>query len=73
MATANGYQLYGSRSTVRREQEIASSPPHYQRVDMRSTVYEHDSSVGLGGLAALASSLKVTCKDTIDFTLDRNA
>ena len=33
--------------------------------------YEHDSSVGLGGLAALASSLKVTCKDTIDFTLDR--
>lgn len=33
--------------------------------------YEHDSCVGLGGLAALASSLKVTCKDTIDFTLGR--
>lgn len=32
---------------------------------------EKDSKVGLGGLAALASSIKVTCKDTIDFSLNR--
>ena len=32
---------------------------------------ENDSKVGLGGLAALASSIKVTCRDTIDFSLDR--
>lgn len=33
--------------------------------------YEHDSKVGLGGLATLAASLKVICKDTIDFTMGR--
>jgi len=32
---------------------------------------EKGSRVGLGGLAALASSIKVTCRDTIDFSLDR--
>ena len=32
---------------------------------------EDGEKVGLGGLAALAASIKVTCKDTIDFSLSR--
>lgn len=32
---------------------------------------ENGERVGLGGLASLASSIKVTCKDTIDFSLNR--
>lgn len=33
--------------------------------------FENDSNVGLGGIATLAASIKVTCKDTIDFSLNR--
>lgn len=33
--------------------------------------FENDSNVGLGGIATLASSIKVTCKDTIDFSMNR--
>lgn len=33
--------------------------------------FDAEGKVGLGGLAALAASLKVTCKDTIDFCLNR--
>ena len=47
-------QQYGGAGTA--------SSPRLSAVDMWSSVYEHDSSVGLGELAALASSLKVTCK-----------
>lgn len=34
-------------------------------------LYENDSRLTLGGVATLAASIKVTCKDTIDFSLNR--